>query len=325
MPDMRATGFGVVAVGAQGEVLAMAHGQPPEFVRNAPGAEAWGLHVVLSNVVRPPTITTDCLGLISQVLRGFNDALASRKPLARVWALIARSLDHKVPEEWAHRRFRWMPAHKARSAVGTALRSDGYPVSHLDWRANRLVDALAKLAAARNRTPHAWRRLLDEASKAVEYSAALLGLTTLAANNYTTTEWRNGGATHTLTRRDALPPAFLARGRGQRPGATGPRAKPPPQQPRPTQAADADAANDAAEKAALEEHLRARLDHQRAARSRARQQESALEDERDARALAAWHRDRAATPTPAGPGDRPSATERLAALRRRVAAKAAGN
>ena len=65
MPDMRSTGFGAVAVGAQGEVLALVHGQPPEFVRNAPGAEAWALYVVLSSVVHPPTITTDCFGLIN--------------------------------------------------------------------------------------------------------------------------------------------------------------------------------------------------------------------------------------------------------------------
>jgi len=216
-----------------------------------------------------------------------------------------------------------MPAHKARSAVGTALRSDGSPVSHLDWRANRLVDWLAKAAAAKNRAPHSLRRLLDNAAKAVEYSAALLGLTTHAANSYTTTEWRADGTAHTLIRRDAQPPAFLAKGRGQRPRATGPRPQPLSQQPcRPTAA---DAPDNEAERTALEDGLRARLDYQRAARHRARQNAADREDEKDARALATWHKDQAAAPQRARPANCLTATERLEALRQRVAAKAAGN
>jgi len=263
------------------------------------------------------------LGLINQLERGFGDALTSRKPLARIWSLIARSLDHTIPDGWAHRRFRWMPAHTSRNAVGTALRSDGQPVTYLDWRTNRLVDALAKLAAARNRTPLAWRRLLDEANKAVEYSSALLGLTTFAANNYSSTEWRADGTTHTLRRRDAQPPAYLARGRGQRPGATGPRARPPQQQLPPDSAAGTATAAEADERAALEQQLQDRLCYRRAAHTRAKQKAEELDDLKEARALAAWHRDRASAPRPAPEATQLTATERLDALRRRVAARAA--
>ena len=319
-PGYRAAGFGILAVGAQGQVLAAAHGRPPDFVLNAPGAEAWALHIVLSHVVQPPVITTDCLGLISQLGRGFDDALSSRKPLARVWALIARSLDHAAPDAWTHRRFKWMPAHKARSAVGTALRSDGLPVTYLDWRANRLVDMLAKMAATRGRAPRALRSLLDVATQAVEFSAALLGLTTHAANTYSTTEWRADGSAHTLTRRDAQPPAFLAKGRGQRPRATGPRPQQPPQRPHPAAPASA---QDEDETTTLENNLRARLDHQKAAKNRARQEAADRADAQEARALAAWHRDRAAAEPQRRPADAPTAAERLAALRRRVADKSA--
>jgi len=213
-----------------------------------------------------------------------------------------------------------MPAHKARSAIGTALRSDGSPVTYLDWRANRLVDMLAKTAATRGRAPHALRSLLDVAAQAVEFSAALLGLTTHAANTYTTTEWRADGSAHTLTRRDAQPPAFLAKGRGQRPKATGPRTQRPPQQPCPT--APPNAQNDD-ERAALEDSLRARLDHHRAAKHRARQEAAERAEAQEARALAAWHHDQAAAPPRVRPAGGPTAAERLEALRRRVAAKAA--
>jgi len=322
IPGHRATGFGILAVGEQGQVLAAAHGRPPEFVLNAPGAEAWALHIVLSHVAQPPMITTDCLGLISQLVRGFDDALSSRKPLARVWALIANSLDHAAPADWTHRRFRWMPAHKARSAIGTAFCSDGSPVTFLDWRANRLVDMLAKAAAARGRAPRALRSLLDVAAQAVEFSAALLGLTTHAANSYTTTEWRADGTAHTLTRRDAQPPAFLAKGRGQRPRATGPRPQQPLQRPHPAAPASA---QDEGERATLENNLRARLDHQKAAKNRARQEAADRADAQEARALAAWHRDQAAAPPRQRPAGAPTAAERLEALRRRVADKSASS
>jgi len=183
-----------------------------------------------------------------------------------------------------------------------------------------LVDKLAKAAAALGRAPFALRRLLTDASQAVEHSAALLGLTTYAANSYKTTEWRADGSAHTLTRRDAQPPAYLARGRGARPKATGPRATTTPTQPQTQPDAACDA--DAAEKARLEDLHQARLDHHKRARARAREATASLADAQDARALASWQRDQAAAPQRTRPADQPTAAERLEALRRRVAAKA---
>jgi len=303
------TGFGVVATGLHGEVLAMANGRPPAFIRNAAGAEAWALHVVLSHTAEPPTITTDCLGLINQAARGLVDATMGHRSLARVWGLITADMDGVAPPLWIHNRFRWMPAHKSRAAVGTAIRSDGVPVSYQDWRTNRLADKLAKLSADRGRAPLALRTLLADASQAVEHSAALLGLTTYASNNFAETAWRDDGSACTLTRRDAFPPAFLATGRGARPGATGPRTSTAPAtHPPPRHDPDDDL-------------LAARLQHQRSAKHRARQAQADKDDAAEARGLRAWHLDRAAAPPTAAPSG-PTAGERLAALRARVLARA---
>ena len=313
------TGFGAVAIGDANEILAMGYGVPPAWIKNAAGAEGWALHVVLRATVAPPTVTTDCLGLVEQLARGFADATSSRRPLARLWKLMAVSLDYHIPDDWPHGRLRWMPAHKTRAAIGTARRSDGQFVTYVDWRCNRLVDALAKTAAHQNRAPALLRTLLHDANQAVEYSAAVLGMATLGANHFVETTWRDDGTACSVVHRDAMPPAFNARGRGVRPGADSRR---------PTLAApergDTPSHPTAAssEAAALESANAARLEHHKAAKGRAKQLELQRALDAEARGHQAWLRDRAAAPAPAPPADRPSATERLEALRMRIAAKA---
>jgi len=319
LPGLSAAGFAAVATDGNGAVVAIVYGRPPVFVRNAPGAEAWALHIVLANSVNTPRITTDCLGLVKQFDRGLGDAIAAHKPLARIWNLIASSLDFTVPEEWVNKEFLWMPSHTSRSAVGVTLRSDGNPVTYLDWRLNRLVDKVAKVAAASGRAPWRQRKLVEEAHRAVEFSAALLGLTTRAANNFQTTEWRADGTAHTQLRRDSQPPAFYAKGRGARPRAAGPRPKPlPPPSPRTREREQRNA-----DHAHLEEQRREQLEHLKGAKTRARLAAAELDDAREARALATWHQDRAAAQAATRPPERPSAAERLEALRQRVLARQA--
>ena len=79
----------------------------------------------------------------------------------------------------------WMPAHQSIAAVGEGRLSSGARLSMLDWRANRLVDALAKEAAAEHQPPPAVAKLLHSAKSAVKHYAMLLGRITHAANHYT--------------------------------------------------------------------------------------------------------------------------------------------
>ena len=57
-----------------------------------------------------------------------------------------------------------MPAHTSMHSIGVALRSDGIAVTAVDWRANRLADALAK--AAVERVPASALHMVDDAAAA---------------------------------------------------------------------------------------------------------------------------------------------------------------
>ena len=54
----------------------------------------------------------------------------------------------------------------------------------LGWRANRLVDALAEIAAAHDAAPSKVVRFLKKADAAAAHAACLLGIVTHAANNH---------------------------------------------------------------------------------------------------------------------------------------------
>ncbi len=71
------------------------------------------------------------------------------------------------------------------------------------WRANRIVDCLAKMAAGHDRIPRWVMQQVADAAKLVQYSAAKLGAVTHAANNLSVTVVVDGGATVTRTVRDS--------------------------------------------------------------------------------------------------------------------------
>jgi len=238
--------------------------------------------------------------------------------------MVAATLDGEVPTEWLNERLRWMPAHRSRAAIGRALRSDGAAVTSRNWRANRLVDAVAKAAAYGDRLPSELRQLLATAYEATEHAAATLGLVTQAANNYQVSDWRLDGTCFTKSLRDAWLPPYLDRGGGKRKGATGQRRRSEQQPAASSGAGLAQLAPDTpAEEEQLEDAARERLLHARAARARTKDLAAQKEAAAEARGWQTWYTDRAAKPTAETQGDKPGGAERLAALRRRVLAKRA--
>ena len=85
------------------------------------------------------------------------------------------------------------------------MRSDGHFVSALDWRANRLVDSLARLAAKRLAVPDLASRMFEQAMHAAEYYAAFLGTVTHAANNHRVPEIKPNGTQVFKHYRDSAP------------------------------------------------------------------------------------------------------------------------
>ena len=124
--------------------------------------------------------------------------------LARIWVMVFQKLDDQDCDTGKLECLRWMPAHGAQSSIGRVLKSDGKPVSPVEWRANRLVDLLAKSAVVPHRLPVSARILIDTAAEALEYSLAKLGAVTYAANNFLLSTVLGDGTTTVTTERDSV-------------------------------------------------------------------------------------------------------------------------
>ncbi len=223
---LRATGFGIAIVAPDGSLLGYGYGTPPHWCRTAAAAEAWALQVVLTSTPFPPSMRTDCLSLLRTAEGGFANASTAKRHLARVWTMIASHLDGRIERLASEGLLVWMPAHLSLSMVGEAKLSDGTRLTTVDWRANRLVDALAKRGAAMHTPPAACIRLLDSAAPAVKHAATLLGAVTHVANNWTVSVVEPDGQTHRRVMRDAEPAP-----KGKRRKRDAPAAPPPTRQP----------------------------------------------------------------------------------------------
>ena len=77
------------------------------------------------------------------------------------------------------------------------------PLPFVMWRANRLVDGLAKIAAGRHRLPDWAFKMLGAAAQLVKHAAAQLGVVTHRANNHKVAHLIEGGAMVTKICRDS--------------------------------------------------------------------------------------------------------------------------
>ena len=148
---------------------------------------------------------TDCQSLLTIAEQGAQKAGEADKPLARAWRFIAGTLDGDISSLVRDGRLVWMPAHLSMASIGVTSKSNRKELTALDWRANRLVDALAKQAAAQRQAPESLTRLLKSAKVAVKHAAALLGEVTHAANNHKVVVNRPDGRVVTQVLRDATP------------------------------------------------------------------------------------------------------------------------
>ena len=218
--DLRCTGFGVVVVGPSGSLLAYGSGTPPAWCSTAAAAEAWALLEVLTARPFPPSMRTDCHALLDTLAAGVEAATAPSRPLARLWVRVAHALDGSFGELQQSGRLVWMPAHCTVAAVGMARLSNGSRLSVIDWRANRLADALAQAAARSRLALGATVGLLAAATSAVRHAARLLGQVTHASNHHEVVLVEADGASRVVVRRDAVqtPCRRATRGTAERAG-----------------------------------------------------------------------------------------------------------
>jgi hypothetical protein len=201
--ELRVTGFGIVVATREGRLLGYGFGWPPSWCATAAAAEAWALQTVISICPFPPAIRTDCQSLLDTARAGTMSATTAKKPLARVWQLIADCVGADVSSLMTGGLLVWLPAHLSHSAIGEAKLSDGSRLTAVDWRANRLVDKLAKIAAGALAEPKNVTDLVGSLDAAAAHAAALLGIVTHAANNHKVLEVDEHGNQVTRTKRDS--------------------------------------------------------------------------------------------------------------------------
>ena len=136
-------------------------------------------------------------------MKGTEQAVDGRKQLARIWTSIAAALDDDTTTLTMKGLLTWMPAHQPIGMIGEKKLSNGARLANIDWRANRLVDALAQLSAAERLAPTAVTRVLNSAMEAVKHAAMLLGCVTHAANNHLVSSVGPDGAIVNKVTRDA--------------------------------------------------------------------------------------------------------------------------
>jgi hypothetical protein len=178
----RRTGYGVAVVTTSGKLIAYGHGIPPAWIHDAAGAELWAFYAVLSMNSEVPRIVTDCLGILETLRGPTHNAVLPTKMLARTWGMILSTLDGRF--EVARHQTVWMPSHLSTAAIGSVKDSEGKPITNIMWRANRLVDVLAKKAAGNERLPKWVVCKAANAAKLVQHHAARLGYVTHEANNH---------------------------------------------------------------------------------------------------------------------------------------------
>ena len=159
------------------EVIGLARGVPPEYVRSIPAAEAWCLAMATMYVGLGGRYVTDCKSVKDIARGGLQRATAGGQLNARIWAITFAHTDGETP------MVEWMPSHTSRAAIGTVKTGDGSFLTERQWRFNQLVDRHAKEAASAVRHPAATRQALYAVQMKVAAMAQWVAKATFAANN----------------------------------------------------------------------------------------------------------------------------------------------
>ena len=144
---------------------------------------------------------TDCMGLVNTAKAGFAAATSPKMANARIWRLIGDITNGQMAP--LRTALTWMPAHTSVEQCIHRRKSDLSKVTTVDWRANQLADALAKLAAGEDPTRVLASSQITDAQRALVHHAATLGMVTFAANNHPVSRELPGGCVKVFSERDS--------------------------------------------------------------------------------------------------------------------------
>ncbi len=200
--EYRTTGYSIVVHSKAQGLVAFGGGFPPAWCSTAAAAEAWALQTTLTIASQVPKIVTDCKGLLDAAKAGWHSAAAPSRVLARIWNMIATALDGDL--QALVQILTWMPAHQTLAMVGNLTLPSGKELSVVDWRANRLADAIAKAFARDNLIDRDTLEIVTSARAAVGYHVSLLAKVTHAANNCQVPSFRKDGTPYCKCARDSV-------------------------------------------------------------------------------------------------------------------------
>ena len=148
------TGYGIVVVAESGELIGLGAGRPPTWITEAAATELWAFYHTIAAQPVAKRIFTDCKGVWDAVQRAdFSRLTSAKSALARTWAMIEVASDGCL-RQWQP-MLSWLPAHTAEQRMHATPPQDsrGRPVTWTMWRANRLADLAAKMAARADALP----------------------------------------------------------------------------------------------------------------------------------------------------------------------------
>ena len=175
--DFAVCGWSAVIV-KDGEVVGIARGTPPRYVRTIPAAEAWALAMAVGEVHHSSAkFYTDCQSVKTIARKGARRATTGSQTNARTWGITFGRTDGCTP------LVEWIPSHLTEQAVGKQRIGDGTLFTHEQWRMNQIADKHAKEAAISVRHPaeDVSRRKIE--GMKVATLADWIGRATFAANN----------------------------------------------------------------------------------------------------------------------------------------------
>ena len=150
-------------------------------------AEAHFLAFAMTYTWHKPRAIIDCHSLLESARsQPVAKLTGPNSPLASVWASIAAACDGDLATWAASGQLIWMPAHKSADGLADLRKSDGTPVTYMEWRANRLADAIAKFGARSALVDPDLMEggpILKATLQAFKAEAAALGAVTFWANN----------------------------------------------------------------------------------------------------------------------------------------------
>ena len=97
---------------------------------------------------RIPWIATDFDGVRLGVQAGAGFGTGPRDAMARLWRRLWCMLEGSDRSQRLAERITWMSSHTSLGAAASSVKSDGRPITEVDWRGNRLADGAAKQAAS---------------------------------------------------------------------------------------------------------------------------------------------------------------------------------